>query len=436
MIDWSLGLPQRGDALPEIVPRRPTAEAPRARLHHPQKHAAARTGEYLFSQLIPYIGNKRKLLQLIGEGLDFVGVGRGWFVDLLTGSTVVARLAKKRGLAVTANDWEPYAYEIARGTVALNRSPAFARLGGPDAVFEKLNSLPPTRGWVARHLCPANDDWPDLQRERLFFTRENGERIDAIRRRLGRWEANGLVTPDERAYVLASLLYAVSYASNTSGVFKAFHRGWGGATSTALHRIRGRLRLVPPVLLDNGCRNLALCEDAYDLAPRLTQVVGARPDVVYIDPPYNQHPYGSNYHVLNSVALGDEPALYPRIQVRGKLREKSAIRKDWRRSAFNVTRSAPEALQRLVSLVDARWLLVSFSTDGNIPLRTWLEILAARGRLHVFSERYKRYRVSAQRMSSRPFTLELLGVVDAGSPGDVSRVPRLLRQLEQEATGL
>ena len=31
-------------------------------------------------------------------------------------------------------------------------------------------------------------------------------------------------------------------------------------------------------------------------------------DIAYLDPPYNQHPYGSNYHVLNTVAVWDKPA--------------------------------------------------------------------------------------------------------------------------------
>src|SRR5688500_18856922 len=91
------------------------------RVHHPRHHAAVRTSDYVFSQLIPYIGNKRKLLHLIGQALDFTGVRDGTFVDLFTGSTVVARWAKKRGLRVIANDWEPYSHQIALGTVVVNR---------------------------------------------------------------------------------------------------------------------------------------------------------------------------------------------------------------------------------------------------------------------------------------------------------------------------
>ena len=78
--------------------------------------------------------------------------------------------------------------------------------------------------------------------------------------------------------------------SNTSGVFKAYHQGWGGSTHTALYRILAPLTLRPPVLFDNHMRNHVTCVDALQLAPRLGQLLGARPDIVYLDPPYNLFP--------------------------------------------------------------------------------------------------------------------------------------------------
>jgi len=391
----------------------------RARIHHPRRHAAARTDDYVFSQLIPYIGNKRKLLHLIDEAVRMTGLEQGTFVDLFTGSTVVARWAKQRGFRVLANDWEPYAYEIARGTVALNRRPVFAALGGCEAVFRMLNDIEPMTGYVTTHLCPADDDRPDPTRERMFFTRANGQRIDAIRGRIATWEAGGELSADERAYLLASLLYAVSYVSNTSGVFKAYHHGWGGRTGTALYRILSRLTLTPPVLWDSPHPHGALRTDAQELAGDLATHCGGRPDIVYIDPPYNQHPYGSNYHVLNTVALWDAPPVNRRVQVAGKSVNKAAIRSDWRtqrRSPYNRRREALPAFRDLLAHLDARWLIVSYSTDGNMPVEDILGALAERGALQVVVEPYKRHRVSAPRMSPKSHTTELVAVVDTDRP--------------------
>lgn len=404
-------------------------------VHHPRRHSAIRTNHYLYSQLIPYIGNKRKLLPLIAHAIEATGQQHGTFVDLFTGSTVVARLAKRLGYRVVANDWEPYSYEIACATVALNRPPPFAALGGPSRVFATLNSLPPVYGYIAHHLCPEDDDEPDPEHERMFFTQCNGRRIDAIREQVAAWEQAGLVSSDERAYVLSALVYAVSYVSNTSGVFKGFHYGWGGKTSTALYRILSTLTLREPILYDNRQDNLALREDAQALGGELRARLGNRPEIVYLDPPYNQHPYGSNYHVLNTVVLWDKPRVARSIRINGRKVDKSAIRKDWRterRSPYNSAREAVAAFEELVGSVDARWLLLSYSTDGNMPLESVLRMMAARGTLKVFTRPYKRYRVSTPRMSPKSHNVEFVAMVDTQGRPSLSSVSRLANDIETQ----
>ena len=84
--------------------------------------------------------------------------------------------------------------------------------------------------------------------------------------------------------------------------------------------------MKPPILYNNDQDNISIREDAGVLVNRLTGILGKIPDIIYLDPPYNQHPYGSNYHVLNSIALWDKPD-FPEKITRGT---KSAIRLDWR----------------------------------------------------------------------------------------------------------
>jgi adenine-specific DNA-methyltransferase len=412
-------------------------------LHHPRRHAAVRTDEYLFAQLIPYLGNKRKLLHLVDRAVRLTGCRpqRETFVDLFAGSTVVSRWAKKQGFRTVANDWEPYSHQIALGTVVPNRVPSFAALGGAAAAIETLNALPPLDGYIAGHYCPRDDERPDPARERMFFTRANGRRIDAIGEQIAAWTAAGLIDEVERAYLLSALIYAASYASNTSGVFKGFHRGWGGKTATALYRIRGHLRLAPPVLHDNGQRNVALRCDAQRLAAELPKACGGRPAVVYLDPPYNQHPYGSNYHLLNTIALWDKPPLRRSILVGGRQRDKSAIRRDWRterRSRYNHAAEAPRALEELLAVLDARWALLSYSTDGNIPLEALLETLCRRGQVRLVTQPYKRYRVSTPRYSPRSHNVEFVAVIDLEGrpcPGRAARLAERVLSQERETAG-
>jgi adenine-specific DNA-methyltransferase len=369
---------------------------------------------------------------MLQEAVARTGIRQGTFVDFFAGSGVVSRLAKALGYRTIANDWEPYTREINGAYIGCNAPPEFRRLGaatglgGAEAVFAALNDLPPRVGYVTRHLCPRDDQQPDPQVDRLFFTRRNGSRIDAMRAQIRDWEEAGLLNPAERSFLLASLLYGASYVSNTSGVFKGFHRGWGGATGTALYRILAELRLSPPRTLDNGQANRVTALDAQALAATLA-AEDEPVDLAYLDPPYNQHPYGSNYHVLNTIALGDQPPVGTAI---GR-RDKAAIRQDWRtgrRSAYNYRREAAPALEQLLATVQSRYLLLSYSTDGLIPVESVLAAACRRGPARAITRRYKRYRVSSQRYSARGYNVEFVLII----PGDARPAPGRAAELAEQ----
>lgn len=378
-------------------------------LYDREDHAAAHTEDYIFNQLIPYIGNKRKLLGLIQQALEKAGVRpKATFLDVFAGSSVVSRMAKKMGFRVIANDWEPYSFEISKCCIQCDEAPEFRYFGGYANALARLNTLPPIEGWITKHLCPSDDDNYDILNDRLFYTRSNGMIMDAMRTELRQWENAGLLSPLERACLLTPMLYQACYTSNTSGVFKGFHNGWGGQTKTALYRILSEFRLKPAVFHNNCQDNVVFKVDAADLPAALAQ---EKVDVAYLDPPYNQHPYGSNYHVLNTVTLWDNPELSEKIEGRNK----AAIREDWRtqrRSAYNYRYSATLAYVNLMQSLKAKHLLTSYSTDGMIPLPELVEACVSRGQTDFVLQGYKRYRVSSQRFSHKPMNVEVVLVVD------------------------
>jgi adenine-specific DNA-methyltransferase len=396
-------------------------------------HAAAHTSEYLFNQLIPYIGNKRKLLRLVEQAMQQTAAKKGTFLDLFAGSGVVSRMAKLLGYRVISNDWEPYAEAINGCYIACNRPPKSVALGGYEKAIERLNRLPPKVGWVTEHLCPRDDANYDTRIDRMFYMRKNGMRIDAIREQVAAWKDAGRLNDAEEACLLAPLVYQACYRSNTSGVFKGFHNGWGGQTRTALYRIATDLRLDVPVFHDNGHKNLVFRQDAQALAERLAS---EEVEIAYLDPPYNQHPYGSNYHVLNSVVLWDKPELSKQI-TRGT---KAAIRLDWRtqrRSAYNYREDAHAAYQRLVNAINARYILTSYSTDGTIRLEDMLHSNVARGNVSLVMKGYKRYRVSSQRFSHKPMNVEFVLVLDTRtkSKTSVDELRETIEKCERKVLG-
>ncbi|MGL5140865.1 MAG: DNA adenine methylase, partial [Acinetobacter baumannii] len=105
-------------------------------VYHKRRHAARTTDEYLFHQLVPYLGNKRRLLHLILEALEITGTLNSKkknppiFADFFAGSGVVSRLARQNGYRVIANDWEPYSHALNHAILACVDAPAFKELGG------------------------------------------------------------------------------------------------------------------------------------------------------------------------------------------------------------------------------------------------------------------------------------------------------------------
>lgn len=378
-------------------------------------HAAVRTQEYLFNQLFPYIGNKRKLLPLIFEAILKTGITEGLFVDFFSGSGVVSRLAKKNGFRIISNDWEPYSFFYNHAYIEQNKYPLFEKLGGLERVYACLNSLEGVHGYISENYCPWDDKNPDIKRERMFFTHKNGMKIDAMREKIFEWEKTEKINLSEKSILLSSFIYSVSYVSNTSGVFKGFHNGWGGKTGTALYRILSDVKLIPPVLFDNKLKNQVYQTDSQILAENLSNSGKEKINIAYLDPPYNQHPYGSNYHILNTIALWDKPEINKSILVDGKKKNKSAIRTDWRherRSKYNYKHEATNALEKLVKTINSDYVLLSYSTDGHMNLQDVLEIFAGNGKLSMVSKPYKRYRVSTPRMSDKPYNVETVLILD------------------------
>jgi len=399
-------------------------------------HSANETEEYLFHQLIPYIGNKRKLLGLIFQSIEASGLSpeAHKFVDLFAGTGVVSRFARHLGFATITNDWEPYSEVINRCYLEIDRSPYFFGTQAYQDVLTALNNLPPREDWVTQHLCPRDDDNPDIATDRMFYMRKNGLRIDAIRHQIAQWEEEGTIDEIQRTALLAPLLYQCCYNSNTSGVFKGFHNGWGGQTRTALYRIKGDVKLRPACFLDNGKVSRVIKDDAQKVAERLADYID-KPAFIYLDPPYNQHPYGANYHVLNSVTLWDKPDIPLQITAHGN---KAAIRKDWRsqrRSAYNYCKEAAGAYEKLLhTLPTDSFVATSYSTDGLVNLRGLIKANHAIGDVQIFTRPYKRYRVSSQRYSAKPLNIEfiLLTKIGAKPQSSVDALSKFILRQESE----
>ena len=341
--------------------------------------------DYLLRQLITYIGNKRALLGRIGPIVERVkrrlGKQRLRVFDVFSGSGVVSRYFKAHASALISNDIEDYAAVIARCYLQ-NRSAVDLRAIS-DVVDEinyrvEFDAFPP--GFIEDLYAPKDEN-RITKHDRVFYTRDNARRLDAYRRLIGD------APPEMRDLLLSPLLSKASVHSNTAGIFKGFYKNrqtgigqFGGTGSDALSRIKGKIVLEPPVLSRFECDWEARQEDANDAARHVRDL-----DLAYLDPPYNQHPYGSNYFMLNLLVHYERPERISRV---------SGIPTRWRRSGYNVKAKSLPLMRDLLNALDARFILVSFNDEGFVSPHDMRALLADIGRVEAIETPYNAFRGS------------------------------------------
>lgn len=344
---------------------------------------AAEAPEYLSEQIITYLGNKRALLDFIGTALDVVREELGQetldMVDLFAGSGVVSRYFKRYARTLYANDLESYSKTINECYLA-NRNEVNheALVRYFTKIKSRLDAGPLTAGFITELYSPRDDEHIQ-QGERAFYTARNARYIDTARCLID-------TVPEEyRCYLLAPLLYEASVHNNTSGVFKGFYKNsetgigqFGGNGRHALSRIMADIELKLPVFSRYACEVHVLQEDANALAATLPPV-----DLVYMDPPYNQHPYGSNYFMLNLINNYQRPQEISCV---------SGIPNGWNKSVYNNRKSAKEAMRDLCRKLDTKYLLISFSDDGFISRDEMTAMLSEVGDVRVLDREYNTFR--------------------------------------------
>jgi adenine-specific DNA-methyltransferase len=339
--------------------------------------------DYLSRQLVTYIGSKRALLPEIGLTLEKVkrrlGKQRLRVLDAFSGSGVVSRFFKAHASYLVSNDIEDYAAVIGRcylrnkSTVDLRRLSAIV-----DELNIRVETEPFPKGFIEELYAPR-DETKITREDRVFYTKRNARRLDNYRRLID------TVPADLKDLLLGPLLSEASVHANTAGVFKGFYKNrrtgvgqFGGTGGDALTRILGRIVLEPPVLSNFECQYEVCQEDANALARRLKNL-----DLAYLDPPYNQHPYGSNYFMLNLLVRYERPIRTSRV---------SGIPSDWRRSGYNVRGKCRELLYDLVATLDAPFVLISFNDEGFIAPEEMQQLLGQFGSVEIIEKKYNAFR--------------------------------------------
>jgi adenine-specific DNA-methyltransferase len=340
--------------------------------------------EFLTQQLITYIGNKRALLGFIGEGVKRVqkrlGRNKLKMFDVFSGSGIVARYFKQFSALLIANDLEKYSALTNECYLANKDELDLVLLRKYYQEIIKESEAHLAKGLISELYAPE-DDKNIKAGERVFYTSRNAMYIDTVRQSIEK------IPEAERKFFIAPLLSEASIHANTSGVFKGFYKNketgigqFGGIHQNALLRITGDIKLPFPVFSNFNCETLICNGDANQIIGNLPEV-----DIAYLDPPYNQHPYGSNYFMLNVIAGYTCPEKASTI---------SGIPEDWNRSDYNRENHALTALTELVKTIKSKYVLISFNSEGFISLEEMKTMLVNMGRVEVLETKYNTFKGS------------------------------------------
>ena len=319
--------------------------------------------------MIKYLGSKRTLIPRLLEVFESGVVKPSVIADLFSGTSRVGHACKKAGYRVLSNDHNSYAETLARCYVQANldehRDEATRRIAA-------LMELPPDPGYFTRTFCE----------ESRFFTPENGARVDAMRDQIQTWSQAGELDTELEAILLVSVMEAADRVDSTTGVQMAYLKSWAPRAKKDI-----ALRLPDVVAATTTGKCVAHCGDAAGAA----RMWADEADLVYLDPPYNQHKYVGNYHIWETLVRWDAPEAYGVARKRVDCRERG--------SDFN---SKPRIGVALGEVIDAalsaqrvKRLVISFNDEGYLSREDISNLLEPHGELQVIEIDYKRY-VGAQ----------------------------------------
>ncbi len=283
-----------------------------------------------------YLGNKESIVSEIYSLLSDKGLINKElsFFDAFCGSGSVADYFKEYYNNIIINDNLTWSVIYTGGRLRSQHC-SFSKLGFDP--FDYLNNSDETlHGFIYKNYSPTESS-------RMYFTPENAARIDFFRSKIEEWKRNLLINTDEYNYLLACLIESVSDVSNTAGVYGAFLKKWD-------------TRALKPIIFDQVDSKAHQCHHLSTYNSKVEEIIDhVDCDILYLDPPYTQNQYGTQYHLLETLVLNDNPSI---SKVTGS-RSTAPMRSDWSKEY-----KANILFDRILAKTRAKYIVLSYNNDG------------------------------------------------------------------------
>ena len=283
-----------------------------------------------------YLGSKDSLAYRIVDLLREKGLlqNKYTFCDGFCGMGAVADAVKNTYNKIIINDSLKCASVFTHARLIANGC-TFEKLGFDPFCF--LNECHEFReGFIYQNYSPGAS-------ERMYFSKENAGRIDFFREIIEKWYESDKITNNEFAYLLACLLESVSGISNTAGVYGAFLKHWDK-------------RALKPIIFNRIDSSPGIAKNIEVLNSRIEDIISDIDcDILYLDPPYTQNQYGTQYHLLETLILNDNPIL---SKITGS-RPTTSMRSQWSKNYY-----AHVLFDKIIAGTKAKYVILSYNNDG------------------------------------------------------------------------
>lgn len=331
-----------------------------------------------------YIGSKKTLFKTIFYIIQqqIPNYENLSFSDLFAGSGIMSYNINNYVNKVISNDLEYYSYIILYAILKSNYSSKLKK------IINELNNLKPIEGLI----------YNNYAKERMFFTQENAQKADAIRKEIETLKTNENINKKEYMFLLSSLIISLDKYANTSSVYGAYLKQY---KTSALKQLS-----IKPIHKIKHQKNE---NKVYN--KKAEELTNLEHNIVYLDPPYNHRQYASNYSPLNYISHYDN-----NIELTGK----TGLIKDYNKSDFSSKTKVKDTFKNLIENLNCSYILLSYNNEGIMKFDFIKEVLMNKGKVILYKIKYNKFKSNSNVKNKQ--VIEYVWLVDVNKQKNYEEV--------------